>query len=66
MNVMVICKFYEDQIKCKQAIDRKTLILVFKRDVNDPIGPIFEPIWDFIHVLVISKFDEEQMKINKL
>ena len=35
-------------------------------EVTDPIRPEFELVWDFMPVLVTSKFDEDPIKMNQL
>ena len=63
MHVLIIYKFDENQIKNKQVLDRKTLILVFMGEqMNNPIWPKYKLIQDFLHVLLICKLEEDQIK----
>ena len=71
--VHFICKLQEDPIKTEGVmlmtmLNRRFFSAISGRNskINDPIWSGFELIWDFIHVPLICKFQEDLIKYKQI
>ena len=70
MHVLVTCKYKKNQIKNnREKVDTSYVYWKFNSpirahdsEVTDSIQPEFKLVWDFMAVLVTSKFDEDPIK----
>ena len=70
-NVLITCKYKKNRIKNNREKVETSLYVYWKfksptiarnSEVTDSIQPERELVWDFIAVLVTSKFDEDPIK----